>query len=122
MKIVNILLAILFTLFAYWQLNDPDALMWVIVYLAVAVVSGIAVVRKLDRRITIFLLVFFVIYALSYTPYILEWILLGMPSITEEMQASTPYVERTREFFGLLICLAAIIYHYFTSTKKYRNV
>ncbi len=90
-------------------------MMWIIIYLIVAAVSGYAVFRKLDRRILVFLLTFFFIYIASYTPYIIEWVQLGMPSIADEMQASTPYIERTREFFGLLICLVVVIYHYISS-------
>jgi len=117
LKVLNALFACVFVLFAYWQLNDPDAMMWVIIYLIVAAVSAYAVFRKLDRKILIFLLMFFFIYIASYTPYIIEWVQLGMPSIAEEMQASTPYIERTREFFGLLICLVVVIYHYFSNNK-----
>ena len=104
-------------LFAYWQLNDPDALTWVIVYLLVASVSGYAVFEKIDRRILLFLVTMFLIYTLSYTPYIIDWIQQGMPSIAEEMKAATPYIEYTREFFGLLISLCVIVYHYYFSYK-----
>lgn len=117
MKILNGILALIFLLFAYWQLNDPDALTWVIVYLLVAGVSGYAIFKKIDRRILLFLLTLFLFYTLSYTPYIIAWIQQGMPSIADEMKASTPYIEYTREFFGLLISLCVIVYHYYFSYK-----
>jgi len=117
LKILNGILALIFVLFAYWQLNDPDALTWVIVYLLVASVSGYAVFEKIDRRILLFLVTMFLIYTLSYTPYIIDWIQQGMPSIAEEMKAATPYIEYTREFFGLLISLCVIVYHYYFSYK-----
>jgi hypothetical protein len=115
LKILNGILALIFVLFAYWQLNDPDALTWVIIYLLVAGVSAYAIFKKIERKYLLFLLSFFLIYTLSYSPYILDWILKGMPSITEEMQAATPYIEYTREFFGLLISLLVIVYHYYFS-------
>lgn len=118
MKILNGILALLFVLFAYWQFNDPDALTWVIIYLLVAVLSGYAIFKKIDRRVLVFLLSFFVIYTLSYTPYIIDWVRQGMPNIAEEMKATAPYIEYTREFFGLLICLIVVVYHYFASTKR----
>ena len=104
-------------LFAYWQFNDPDALTWVILYLAVAMISLVAAFRAVDRRVIIFFLMLFFIYAASYSLFLVEWIQLGMPSIADEMKATTPYIEHTREFFGLLICLLVMIYHYFSQKK-----
>ena len=118
MKILNGILALLFILFAYWQFNDPDALTWVIIYLLVAAMSAYAIFKKIDKRILVFFLTFFLVYTLSYTPYILDWIRQGMPSIADEMKASTPYIEYTREFFGLLICLIVVVYHYCFSKKQ----
>ena len=117
MRILNGILAFVFTLFAYWQFNDPDALTWVILYFAVAGISLVAAFRKVDRRVIIFFLMLFFIYAASYSLYLIEWIQLGMPNIAEEMQANTPYIESTREFFGLLICLLVMIYHYISQNK-----
>jgi len=112
----------MFVLFAYWQFNDPDALMWVVIYLLVAGISAISIFKKLNRKILLFFLVFFFIYTASYTPYIAEWIQMGTPNIADEMKATAPYIERTREFFGLLICLGVVIYHYISSNKIQYNV
>jgi len=117
LKILNAILALVFVLFAYWQFNDPDALTWVIIYLVVAALSGFAIFKKIDSKILVFLMSFFVIYTLSYTPYIIDWVRQGMPNIAEEMKATAPYIEYTREFFGLLICLIVVGWHYFVSRK-----
>ena len=117
MRVLNGILAFVFILFGYWQFNDPDALTWVILYFAVAGISLVAAFREVDRRVLIFFLMLFFIYVASYSLYLIEWVQLGMPSIAEEMQANTPYIERTREFFGLLICLLVMIYHYFSQKK-----
>ncbi len=117
MRILNAILAFVFILFAYWQFNDPDALTWVILYSAVAGISLVAAFREVDTRVIIFFLMLFFIYAASYSLYLIEWVQLGMPSIAEEMKANTPYIERTREFFGLLLCLLVVIYHYFSQKK-----
>ena len=43
-----------------------------------------------------------------------DWIVkYKQPSITESMQATKPYIEKTREFFGLLIISAALAINYF---------
>jgi hypothetical protein len=45
-----------------------------------------------------------------------DWIVkYKSPSITESMQATKPYIEKTREFFGLLIISAALALNYFMS-------
>ncbi len=37
------------------------------------------------------------------------------PSLTESMQATKPWIEKTREFFGLLIIIGALLINYFVS-------
>jgi hypothetical protein len=45
------------------------------------------------------------------------WITSGTPSIIEEMKATTPYIETAREFFGLILCIIALVYHYIRYTR-----
>ena len=47
MKVINIILTLLFILFAAVQLNDPDPWLWVAIYGLVAGVSGFAIFQKL---------------------------------------------------------------------------
>jgi len=43
-----------------------------------------------------------------------DWIVkYHKPNLVESMQANKPYIERTREFFGLLIISAALAINYF---------
>ena len=42
---------------------------------------------------------------------------MGMPSIVETMKANKPYVELTREFGGLVVCVVALLFVYFQSRK-----
>jgi hypothetical protein len=43
-----------------------------------------------------------------------DWIVkYRRPSIVETMQAEKPYIEKTREFFGLLIVAGALVIDYF---------
>jgi hypothetical protein len=45
-----------------------------------------------------------------------DWIVkYKQPSITESMQAKKPYIEMTREFFGLLIISSALAFNYVMS-------
>jgi len=112
MKIFNLILAVIFLLFAVVQLNDPDWMFWTALYLSVSVVCGFAAFGKRNRWI-ILLVMAVCVYELStlITPF-LQWVKDGMPSITESMKASSPYVELVREFLGVAIAFAAIIYQY----------
>jgi len=91
------------------QLNDPDPLYWVLVYLAASVVAGN---RYLDSGLTTFTSI--------TTGMVLAGILIAFPgtieyfmadvfmegnftSIYGEMTAEKPYIESAREFGGLFI-------------------
>jgi hypothetical protein len=45
-----------------------------------------------------------------------DWITkYNRPSLVETMQAEKPYIEKTREFFGLLIIAGALLINYFAA-------
>jgi hypothetical protein len=47
-----------------------------------------------------------------------DWIqVYGRPSLVESMQATKPYIEKAREFFGLLIISAALAINYFSTVN-----
>jgi len=119
MKIFNIVLAVIFFIFASLQLNDTpgDVWFWVLIYSYVGFISLFAAFRKYNMW-TIVLGLAVVVYELFRKfPSIAQWISDGMPSIVGEMEASTPYIELAREYLGLCICFVALIYHYVRYTK-----
>ncbi len=70
--------------------------------------------------IYLLLMAFYLIYAIILffaRDGVRDWIVkYKQPSITESMQATKPYIEKTREFFGLLIITAALAINYFASS------
>jgi len=118
LKILKAILAILFFVFGYVQFNDPDAVTWIVIYFAMSVFCLFSVFRNIDRRFLLFLLMFFFIYIAGYSVYLIEWIQLGMPNILEDDSPHAAQTERIREFFGLIICFAVMVYHYFYSAEK----
>ena len=119
MKIFNLILAVIFLLFAIVQLNDApgDIFIWVLMYSFVAVVSGFAAFKKYNMW-AILLGLAVVLYELFRKfPTIAQWVSDGMPSIVEEMEASSPYVELAREYLGLLLCLVVLVFHYIRFSK-----
>jgi len=48
---------------------------------------------------------------------VLQWITkYKQESLVQSMQATKPYIEKTREFFGLIIISAALAMNYFIAT------
>ncbi|NJB87671.1 hypothetical protein GGR26_003455 [Lewinella marina] len=104
MKYFHLLVAVLFLLFAYWQLNDPDWLFWVIMYGSVALVAGWTALGQPPRLLIFIALTAAAVWMGSLVPDLVSWINDGMPTIAGQMKAESPHIELTREFFGLLLC------------------
>ena len=117
MRILNWALAALFVLFAAVQYNDPDPYIWAPIYLFCAWVCGYAAMGKYNQKIILIGLIPITLYMIFYIPDFIDWIKMGMPSIVETMKADKLYVELTREFGGLLICIAALVFEYWQSRK-----
>jgi hypothetical protein len=117
--ILNIIFCLSFLLFAWFNLNDKDSWLWVPIYLAASVCCALAGFGLFYPIVYIFLIVFYLIYAVILffaTDGVRDWLVkYKQPSITESMQATKPYIEKTREFFGLLIISAALAINYFVS-------
>jgi len=121
MKILNIILALLFVLFAYFQYNDPDPWLWITIYLIVAVICGFAAFKKYNRWLILILLGGLGIYWAILLPDFIAWLGDGMPTITGSMKAESEYIELVREFLGLLILIGVLIFQ-FWSDRKNRKV
>ena len=115
--IVNAALALIFLLFAYFNLNDDDGWLWVLIYLLTAAVCALAAAKKFYPTANLVLIVLFLFYAgylFISKDGVWDWLVeYNRPSIAESMQATKPYIEKTREFFGLLIAVAALAFNYF---------
>jgi hypothetical protein len=109
-KILHLLLALIFAVFAYLNLNDPDAPIWVAAYASVALLFALSLGVWSDRRVTLGLAAVLFIWMLTMLPGMMAWFRDGLPSITEEMKATEPHIEVVREFLGLLIAILALVY------------
>jgi len=117
--ILNCLFFVAFLLFAYVNLNDPDAWLWVSIYMVASVCCGLAVFKKYYPVIYLIAIAAYLLYAVQLffsRDGVRDWIVkYKRPSIVETMQATKPYIEKTREFFGLLIISAALAIDYFAA-------
>ena len=109
MKITYLVVAALVFVMAALQFNDPDPIYWIAVYSATALVIAARAFGRVSR---------------FWSGVALGGVLAGMlisvggflaylssaafGSIFGDMLASPSYVEETREFLGLAICLIAL--------------
>jgi hypothetical protein len=119
MKIFNLVLAFLFFSFAALQLNDTpgDVLFWFLIYSLVGFISAFGAFRKYNMWIIIVGIGASLYRLFRDLPEFLIWINSGTPSIVQEMKATSPYIETAREFFGLLLCIIALVFHYIRFTR-----
>jgi hypothetical protein len=126
MKYFNYIFTLVFILFAALQYNDPDPYLWIPIYLYPAVLCFMAAKhKKVSKSLYNFGFVLFGVYAiykLFDTNGIIDWIKYhNASSIASTMKAEQPWVEESREFFGLLIILGVLAINYFKTYPTKRN-
>jgi H+/Cl- antiporter ClcA len=122
MKIFNIFFSVVFILFAVVQYNDPDPYLWIPIYLYPALLCFLKFIQKSIPRMAYWagFLVFgvYAIYKMFDTNGVIDWVQFHNASnLASTMKAEKPWIEASREFFGLLIILIVLGFNYF---KDYR--
>ena len=75
MRIFTYILGIIFILFSIVQFNDPDAVIWIIIYLIPAIISFLFTHRKISRLALLILSSAYLIGAIFiFPPSISDWI------------------------------------------------
>lgn len=112
MSTINYFLAILFLAFAAMQINDADRLIWIPVY---ALTSGLCFLAAKEKFFPSFnysvmgVFLLMACFLLFRNEGVLSWYFdHSAEDITQKITSDNPWIERTRDFFGLLICLFAI--------------
>ena len=122
MKFFNIFFSVVFILFAVVQYNDPDAYLWIPIYLYPALLCYLKFIQKPISTIAYWagFLVFgvYAIYKMFDTNGIIDWVQFHNASnIASTMKAEKPWIEESREFFGLLIILIVLGINYIKKTS-----
>jgi hypothetical protein len=117
--ILNGFFCLAFAGFAYVNLNDKDSWLWVPIYMVASICCGLAAFEKYYPIVYLVAIGFYLIYAIRLffiKDGVKDWIVkYRTPSLVESMQATKPYIEQAREFFGLLIISAALAINYFVA-------
>jgi len=88
-----LLTGILFTLFAAFQYNDPDPLVWILVYMFVAVLSVISIFRRLNQYLILTTIIMYASGAIYLWPDVYMGVTMPM--------SYKPEIELARESLGL---------------------
>ncbi|MFT7033331.1 MAG: hypothetical protein ACJA2S_001837 [Cyclobacteriaceae bacterium] len=113
MKFLKIFFGVLFLLFVIVQYNDPDPLLWMVIYGIASVVFFLSAANIYYKKVTLGLIITGALYSLIYIPGVYDWFTIGQAGeLVASMKVDKPYVEESREFFGLWIALLAIIFLY----------
>ena len=112
MKIFNLVFAILFVFFAMLQYNDPDPYVWIPIYLYGALMCWMCYRGKANRMALyagIAVYFAYAVYLFVADDGVLSWIKdHNAENIAETMQAQKPWIEDSREFFGLVILMVVL--------------
>lgn len=113
MKILNLVLAAMFVIFAFLQINDPDPVVWILIYGAMAVTCVLAAFGHYYYAVLIGLLILFSGYSFVFLDGVREWLRSDDKSMLFDDIAKMQYlyIEESREFLGLLICILVLIMH-----------
>lgn len=119
MKIVNFILAVMFLVFAFVQINDPDPVIWILIYGAMAVLCIMAIFNFYPRKFLIGLLILYLGYSTLYFESVLKWLKSENKSelFDEIAKMNNLYIEESREFLGLLICMIVLLFYLIKSRK-----
>lgn len=123
MKILNLLLAVVFLLFAFVQVNDPDPVVWILIYGLMAVACVMAAFQRYYPLAHVVLLVVYIAYSFVSVDGVIEWLQSDDKSMLFDDIAKMqyPYIEESREFLGLMICVVVLIMHLITYRIKVRK-
>ena len=119
MRIVNFILAIMFLVFAFLQVNDPDPVLWILIYGAMAIVCIMAMYKVYYKKVMMLLAVGYLVYCVILFPSVVTWLKqdhLGV-LFDEGMTMQYLYVEESREFLGLVICLIVLAIYFIQSFR-----
>jgi hypothetical protein len=122
MKLFNIIFCVLFFLFAVLQYNDSDAYLWIPIYLYASVVCWLAYKGRFYPTANIAAIIVYLLYAI-YKVFdangLLDWINVHhAENIAETMKAEKPWIEESREFFGLVILIVVLFIDYLYAKRR----
>ena len=110
-KIKNLILILLFAIFALLQLNDLDGELWFSIYLIVSLLCLYNTFKAIPKSILILSIIALMTYSAFHFSLFIDYLNTeNKEEIFVEMVYDKPYLEGTREFIGLLLAAFGIMY------------
>ena len=110
-KIKNLILFLLFAIFALLQLNDLDGELWFSIYLIVSLLCLYNTFKAIPKSILILSIIALITYSAFHFSLFIDYLNTeNKEEIFGEMVYDKPYLEGTREFIGLLLAAFGIMY------------
>ena len=124
-RAISILMSVIFLLFAFLNLNDPDPLLWVSLYAFIGFAHLLVLIKEYFpsplNRTTTWLRFYSIIssslliYGCFYIPDLIIWLSASdKMDLMGKMKAQKSYIEGTRELGGLLLASMSMGYQYFS--------
>lgn len=110
-KIKNLILFLLFAIFALLQLNDLDGELWFSIYFIVSLLCLYNTFKAIPKSILILSIIALMTYSAFHFSLFIDYLNTeNKEEIFGEMVYDKPYLEGTREFIGLLLAAFGIMY------------
>ena len=110
-KTINIVLSIIFILFAVVQLNDPDGIIWFVIYFVVAAICFYSNFKSIPKPILSIIVLALLEYCGFHLSLFIDYLQTDhKEELFGEMVYEKPYLEGTREFLGLLLAALGVMY------------
>jgi hypothetical protein len=112
MKILNYVMAACFLFSVIVQYNDPDPIVWMLIYGLAAVACGFAIAGRLNWMFPALVGIVALAWALTLAPNVIGKV--AFSELFEAFEMKDERVEVAREFGGLLIVafwMAALVIH-----------
>ena len=122
MKVFNIVFCVLFILFAALQYNDPDPYIWMPIYLYTSALCYFAARQRFYPKAYLVGILVYAGYAallLLDKTGVIDWITEHhAESMVQTMKAEKPWIEESREFFGLVILIVVLSINWIYGSRK----
>ncbi len=122
MRVFNIIFCVVFIVFAGLQYNGPDPYIWVPLYGYSAVLCYLAARHQYYRKAYLAGISVYAVYAMYKAldqNGVIDWIKFhDAANLASAMKATQPWIEESREFFGLIILIVVLSINFFVAKKK----
>lgn len=117
MKYLHLITVFLFGSFVWVQYNDPDFLIWSLVYVPMILIAFGFIIEKENHLIPLIYSALLLTYLILHLADLSGWVRDGFPSMMDT--ENTRNVEGIREFFGVAITfIFAMLYYYLAKRKR----